>query len=57
MINGSVRDLDHLFCMYTSRGVEGIDVLNPLSDHVHMDLCEDYTPEEKVYLGAYLRSL
>ncbi len=56
MVNGSVRDLDHLFCLGTTRGEKGMAVNEPMSDAVHMDLCDDYSVYEKRVLKAFLKS-
>ncbi len=55
MINGSVADLDEAFCINGPRGVAS--TLPPgLSDAVHLDLCDDYSLEEKEALSSFLKS-
>ncbi len=55
MLNGSVEDLDHAFCLSKPRG-ERPDPRDPLTDAVHLDLCTDYSDEDKLALREFLLS-
>lgn len=52
--NGSADDLQHVFCLDKARGQIAAD--DPRSDQVHMDLCEDYSPDEKNQLIDFLNA-
>jgi mono/diheme cytochrome c family protein len=53
MVNGSVRDLDHAFCLTEERGTTR-PAFDGLRDDVHLDLCTEHEPEEKLALKAFL---
>ncbi len=53
MANGSIKNMDHLFCLNGQKRVSP-DRLDPLTDGVHSDLCEQYSTDEKESLKEYL---
>jgi len=55
MINGSVKDLDHAFCLTGMRG-HSDHLPEGLRDDVHMDLCMDYEENEKIAIKAFLEN-
>ena len=53
--NGQIKGFDHLFCL-EGKTRDIIDPENPKTQGIHLDLCDNYSDNEKISLKEYLKN-